>query len=99
MSHVQINARRWFDRGPGNTYHSVTVEVDGETIGTVPFAYGYGDHYMQTATDILESDARFRGKLDHPAHLRYALSDLGHTFGVDVADVSRRRDLHHGGKP
>jgi hypothetical protein len=98
MAHVQVSGRRWFERTNGNTYHSVSVTVDGEHIGTVPFAYGYGDQYMQTATEILSRDPRFAGNLDGPVYLRYALADLGHTFGVEVSDVSRRRDLHNGGK-
>jgi hypothetical protein len=99
MAHVQVNGRRWFERTNGNTYHSVTVEIDGAPIGTVPFAYGYGDQYIQTATTILERDERFAGKLDGPVYLRYALNDLGHTFSADVTDVPRRKDLHNGGRP
>ena len=48
-----IEARRWLDRINGNTYHSVRVKENGITIGTVNFTYGYGEHYKQTALDLL----------------------------------------------
>lgn len=47
-------ARRWFDKINGNTYHSVRVTrvSDGKTIAS-PMQYGYGDHYRQTALEIM----------------------------------------------
>lgn len=50
---ITIIGRRWFDRKYGNTYHSVSVWVDGEFIGKNPYEYGYGDHYIQSAFVIL----------------------------------------------
>lgn len=48
------NAMRWFDRVNGNTYHSVKVTRvrDSKTI-YAPMQYGYGDHYRQTALEIM----------------------------------------------
>lgn len=48
------NGARWFDKVNGNTYHSVRVTrvSDGKTIAA-PFQYGYGDHYRQTALEIM----------------------------------------------
>lgn len=59
--HFSIIAKRWFDRIYGNTYHSVdVVKITGEgkcykeeIIGREPFAYGYGDGYLQTAHELL----------------------------------------------
>ena len=44
------NGFKWFDKVNGNTYHSVRIVRcrDGATV-TVPFTYGYGDHYKETA--------------------------------------------------
>jgi len=50
---VMIEAKRWFERTNGNTYHSVNVYVNNELIGRVPFTYGYGEQYIETAFDIL----------------------------------------------
>lgn len=52
--HITIIGKRWFQKGPGNTYHSVRVIVDGNEIGHNPYAYGYGDQYIQTAFKILQ---------------------------------------------
>lgn len=48
------HAVRWFDKVNGNTYHSVRITRfrDGATI-TKPWEYGYGDHYRQTALELL----------------------------------------------
>jgi hypothetical protein len=47
-------ARRWFDKVNGNTYHSVRI-TDNETgkAIAVPFQYGYGDCYRQTALQAM----------------------------------------------
>ena len=52
---IIIKARRWFDRTYGNTYHSVQVFDDAKLIGEIPFEYGYGDSYIQTAFEILSA--------------------------------------------
>jgi hypothetical protein len=57
-----ITAKRWFQKTYGNTYHSVIVEkvlheydkTEKTVLGYEPFVYGYGDHYLQTACDILQ---------------------------------------------
>ena len=48
------HGQRWFDRGNGNTYHSVKITrcKDGKTIKH-PITYGYGDAYRQTALKIM----------------------------------------------
>ena len=51
---ITILGRRWFEKTNGNTYHSVTVFVDGEEVGRIPFEYGYGSMYFQNAMKLLE---------------------------------------------
>lgn len=54
IPHLTIIGRRWFDKVNGNTYHSVEIYDDsGKQLARVPFAYGYGDQYQQTALDAL----------------------------------------------
>lgn len=103
---IVIDARRWFDRINGNTYHSVAVYVDGESVGVKPFQYGYGDHYRQTAHKILQEANVFpatgeslpsgMGK-DYYEFMGY-MRDNRNKFVVLVVDVSRRGDLHEGGR-
>jgi hypothetical protein len=50
---IVINARRWFQKTYGNTYHSVQVYVNGKFLDKVDFAYGYGDQYLSTAHGLL----------------------------------------------
>lgn len=56
---VVIEARRWFDKINGNTYHSVQVYVNGKLIGENPFTYGYGESYLQSAHEILLANGYF----------------------------------------
>ena len=54
LNSVFIEARLWFDKTYGNTYHSVRIEANGLSVGQVAMTYGYGEHYQQTALDYLK---------------------------------------------
>jgi hypothetical protein len=54
LNSVFIEARLWFDKTYGNTYHSVRVEANGLSVGQVGLTYGYGEQYLQTALDYLK---------------------------------------------
>lgn len=82
---VAVHARRWFDKINGNTYHSCRVLVNGLEIGRDNFAYGYGDHYKQTASEILG------GALEYPLTLQ--ARERGILLDIDVVDVTRKKDL------
>ena len=89
---IVIEARRWFERTNGNTYHSVRVYVNGERVGHEPFAYGYGEQYLQTALHILQ-DA---GVYLHPftwAQFKHDMHNHPSNFVVTCADVGCKRDL------
>jgi hypothetical protein len=85
---ITVIARRWFQRLYGNTYHSCLVLVNGKELGSVDFTYGYEDHYLQTAVEILN-------KHDIPAS--YPLSrycrENGIAYSPVVTDVQRKKDL------
>ena len=57
-SRVTVQARKWFDRVNGNTYHAVKISIENggeaETLKTNGLVYGYGDHWQQTACELLE---------------------------------------------
>lgn len=89
---VHVSARRWFDRVNGNTYHSVAVFRNGIHVGTIPFEYGYGRHYMHTAGRILGMADPY--ELDSSAFQQ----EVGVLVTDDVADVARRKDLHNRGR-
>jgi len=50
---IDINAKEWFDRVNGNSYFSASVCLNFGTKTQVnislPFQYGYGDHYKDMA--------------------------------------------------
>lgn len=102
VASISVTGRRWFQRTYGNTYCSAHVLVtfrDGTTEAIrVPKRYGYGDFYLQAATDALERAGYMPGREHHangsaePAW-RYFRDDRGIPFHYSVTDVARERDL------
>lgn len=93
---IIVQGRRWFDTINGNTYHSVSVEVDGEVIGVEPFAYGYDDAYQQTALEIL-IDKGVLPKLTYENGVDYGLRRTCRELEIVVETTVRdglKRELH-----
>ena len=84
---LRIYGRRWFQKTYGNTYHAVRVIVNGEEI-TSNINYGYGDHYKETARQLLESNGF---EVPEPLKFNGYLYDNG--FESSVVDVKRKKDL------
>jgi hypothetical protein len=86
---LHIEGRRWFQRGPGNTYHSVRIFKDGQQIAFLPYQYGYGDQFLQTALDWLKANKHV------PENAQYGTLYLRETLGgtYSVIDVTRKSDL------
>lgn len=95
-----VSARRWRDKVNGNTYHSVAVTFPDGFVTTKGMTYGYGTAYEETALQAIAPYAA-EARYDNGA-LRYTLSkwaaENGHKLIIDVVDVTRKRDLHDGGK-
>ena len=89
MASLHIEGRRWFQRGPGNTYHSVRIWIDGVQVAFLPFQYGYGEGFLQTALDWLKANGHA------PADAQYGTLYLRETLGgtYSVIDVQRKKDL------
>jgi len=103
---IHINARRGFDKSAGNTYHTVTLWVDGEVVGQSDKAYGYGEHFLVTAGHLAAKLGFLPDLLKKPENeATYAdLDEVGYEFarwqyrkknGVtyDVVDVEREMAL------
>jgi hypothetical protein len=89
---IHITARRWFHKGPGNTYHSVTVVLpDGTTLRN-PYEYGYGEQWKETALDLIQVHFSRHSKLDGE-RLHAFLSRIGYYCQAMVLDVDRKKDL------
>ena len=54
---IDINAKEWFDKINGNSYFSAIITINyalkSEKTITLPFQYGYGDHYIHMASEVL----------------------------------------------
>ncbi len=91
MNTITIIGRRWFQRGPGNTYHSARIIIDGAEVEGVGFAYGYGDQYLYSAFEKIAP--LLPTPLDtHEAPWRWAeRNNVALTYSV--SDVARKKDL------
>jgi hypothetical protein len=56
---VEINGREWFDRINGNSYHCVYISINNQLVITCAFQYGYGDSYIQTASQALQNEGYY----------------------------------------
>jgi hypothetical protein len=94
---VHIEARRWFQRTYGNTYHSVRVHQDGVVIYSSGRTYGYGEQWLQTACEWLAENGypalaeRYDNGMRKHCHTQYLREVLKSSYSV--ADVARERDL------
>lgn len=46
---IEVVAKEWFDKTYGNSYFSANIYVNDKLVKTLPFQYGYGDHYEYVA--------------------------------------------------
>jgi hypothetical protein len=91
-----VVGRRWFQRGPGNTYHSSEIFVNGKLVHRIPYASGYDRMFEQNAEEWLIKngyiDAEPYKHGGYPPMWQLA-KDQGFTYSASVSDVSRKKDL------
>ena len=85
---IHIEGRRWFK---GNTYHSVRIFKDGAQIAFLPYSYGYGDQYLQTAYSWLQANGHAPSAKRSATHPGIWLRENSGTYSV--IDVQRKKDL------
>lgn len=83
---MRIEGKRWFQRSCGNTYHTVKVFVNDEVLES-GITYGYGNHYLQTAAELLKDNG-----YEMPENNGEAFR-LVSRFDHTVEDVKRKKDL------
>jgi hypothetical protein len=86
IGNIIVVGRRWFQRTYGNTYHTVTIYVNGESLQTDSVIYGYGEHYKQTAHNLL-----VKSGYDVPTDY-FDFLNLNNVI-FDVFDVSKKKEL------
>ena len=91
MNTITVIGRKWFERTNGNTYHSVEVYKNGELIERVPFTYGYGSQWEQTAVEVLLKNGVYSSEYKP---LRILVEDdNGDNLVRSVTQVTRKKDL------
>lgn len=95
---VHITARRWFQASYGNTYFSLSVDVEiaGKLVEVVnvPFQYGYGDHFDTVAMDEFNKVIDMEGKeFMRGSYLSRFCRDNGIAVYCHASDVKRKKDL------
>ena len=93
---ITIVGKRWFQKSYGNTYHTATIVVDGEPVEGVERSYGYGDHYIQSATEKLDELGIIKRKTfpnGSSEPLWQYCRRLGIKYHYEAANVDRQRDL------
>lgn len=83
---LEIYGKRWCQKSFGNTYHTTTVVVNGEELKS-DITYGYGDHYLTTAAELLKVNG-----YDIPLDNGEAFAMMVR-YGHNVIDVKRKKDL------
>lgn len=92
---ITVIGRRWYDGC--DTYNTAAIIVDGEWIHTIPFGYGYEDHYLTRAMDWLEEQNVITRESRHESLWMYG-ARTGCKVFYEAVDVTRRRDLHGRGR-
>ncbi len=87
---IHIHGRRWFK---SDTYHTVTIWVDGVHVHKSERTPGYGHHYQQTAEDWLSANGYLPGFETEHTTLWHYCDQRGIRYVDEVDDVARRKDL------
>ena len=57
---IDVNAKEWFDKVNGNSYFSGIITLNygmkSAKVFNMPFQYGYGDHYIDMAGELLRKE-------------------------------------------
>jgi hypothetical protein len=94
---ITIIGRRWFDKINGNTYFSAVGLINNIEVTSIPFEYGYGDHYQDRVFTEMEK-AGYCPDVEHynngaSERLWQYANRKGIIKYCHVSDVSRKKDL------
>lgn len=72
---IDVNALEWFDKVNGNSYFAARITInfgmDDERSYTMPYQYGYGDHYRDMAFQFLQDNGEIETQPLMTSHWRY----------------------------
>lgn len=84
---LEISAKRWFQKSYGNTYHVVKAVVNEEEVVISDICYGYDNHFLTTAANLLCNKGYEVPEDNGKAYAMMA------KFPCTVEDVKRKKDL------
>ncbi len=95
---ITIIGRRWFDKRAGNTYFSACALIDGVSVASIEYEYGYGSQYEQEMFNLLEHltllpEPRMHYNNGSSEAFWVYCDRLGITHASHVSDVGRKKDL------
>ncbi len=93
VSSITLIGRRWFNRGPGNTYHSCEVLVNGQRVHRIDYAYGYGSAWADSGLIWLKNNGHLCGIDPGREMLSSYCERMGIAYSEHVTDVTRKKDL------
>ncbi len=97
MSSLTLIGRRWWRRGPGTTYHSCEIIVNGTCVHKIELAYGPDQMYEDTAKNWLDANGYLPGihkKDGTPGEALWRYCErMDITYSRSATDVQRKKDL------
>ena len=78
-----IHAKKWRDKINGNTYHSVQIlKTENNLMIASSFTYGYGDQFIQTASERMKKQGWIKERLQGNTLLNYKNKEYNLVFYV-----------------
>lgn len=98
---IDVHGKEWFDRINGNSYNATRIVInygmpDQMTL-TTPFQYGYGNFYMQAASEAIKE--RFNPDAKGYVPLWQFCNDNGIVLRNQLQEKCLKRDVVAHGNP
>lgn len=93
---IDVNAKEWFDKVNGNSYHAGEVIINygtkSQSILAIPFSYGYGQQYEQSALKVLQENGYIR-PADNMESLYTVCKKIKIVLRSSIVKGCKKRDL------
>lgn len=94
---IKIYGRRWFRRTYGGTYFRFYIYVDGDLVHESELHSGYGDYYLEVATQWLEDEGYIPKRPQYsnggkPTGWQWIRDELKIPLHYSAIDVKRQKD-------